>query len=384
MRGARGRRFAVACAFFLSCALGSAVAAEPGAAGANPEQPDHLDSIARLFAGLAPSHADHADLARAGVWKDHSRAMQASWSRVRDGQLAAMKTWRTAELPKQCPVGHTLFYPFSGPDFLNAYALFPDCDTFVLFGLEPVGEVRDPGAMTRPEFTQLLADVRRGMINLFARNYFVTITMKKQLQTNQLHGVLPVLMMSMVLSGAEVVRIGPPPFPRTAGPTRGLDGVAIDFRTPGSTRTRRVNYFSFDASNQGLTHYPEFLKYLRGLAPTATLIKSASYLLHVSEFSQMRDVLLDTSAFLIQDDTGLPYSLLRKRGWKVRLYGRYGVPIPPFEGKYQTALAAAYDATQPAPLPFRFGYQRNQGENYFNLMVGRRSPAARQQKSDVR
>ena len=348
------------------------------------EPPKHLDSIARLLAGLPPSHADHTNLADDKLWKDHRRAIQASWSRARDGQLAAMKTWRDAELPRQCPVGNTLFYPFSGPDFLNAYTLFPDCNMFVMFGLEPVGEVPNPAAMTHREFARLLADAREAMINLFARNYFVTTTMKKNMKSDQVHGVLPVLMITMALSGVEVVRIGPPPFPRATGGKRELDGVAIDFRAPGSPGMRRVLFYSLDASDKGLADYPEFVKYLRGLAPTTTLIKSASYLLHITEFRKMRNVLLDTSAFLVQDDTGLPYALLRKHGWDVQAYGSYSMPIPPFENKFQSELAAVYDDGKARALPFRFGYQLNQGEKHSTLMVGRRSPVPRQSGSDVR
>ena len=44
-------------------------------------------------------------------------------------------------LPPGCPVGKTLLYPFAGPDFFNAWWMFPECETFVLFGLEHIGEV---------------------------------------------------------------------------------------------------------------------------------------------------------------------------------------------------------------------------------------------------
>lgn len=366
---------AVAYALFLFSLAGS-VTAQGTAAGPAPVQ--QYDSTARLLAGLKPTHPDHTALTTK-AWAAHSRTIQASWARVRDGQLAAMKTWRTTELPKQCPVGNTLFYPFSGPDFLNAYTFFPECDTYVLFGLEKVGSMPDPAALKEKEFAQLLTDVRRAMINLFNRNYFVTTTMSKDFRTSHLHGMLPVMLMSMVLSGVEVVSIGAPPFAPVTGPNgkRRIDGVAIDFRVPGSPRMRRVIFYSLDASDKGLAEYPEFEKYLRGLAPTTTLIKSASYLLHITEFSKMRNVLLDNSEFLLQDDTGLPFAQLNKRGWKVQPYGRYGVPIKPFQGHHQKDLAALFKAGA-KPLPFRFGYLRDEEENFPHLLVGRKTPAARQ------
>lgn len=376
------RLFAAFSAIFLWYAA-AGHAATPADTGTTPPAQQQIDSVARLLAGLPPGAA-HAELASTKAWIAHREAMQKSWLRVRDGQLAAMQTWRSTQLPKDCPVGNTLFYPFSGPDFLNANVLFPGCDNYVLFGLEPVGEMPNPGAMTAPEYAKLLTSVRDAMINLFSRNYFVTSRMKLNLQKTQLKGVLPVLTMSMVLAGAEVTAIGAAPFPSTTGKKHNLDGVAIDYRMPGSPRPKRLIYYTLDASDKGLADYPEFLTYLRQLEPTTTLIKSASYLLHITEFRKMRNVLLDTSAFLVQDDSGLQYDLLRKRGWEVRPYGTYTVPIPPFEKKFQPELAALFESGKAQPLPFRFGYHLNLNDTRSTLMVARRPPTAPAKKPDVR
>jgi len=378
------RLAAAASALFLSCALSTGIAAEPGAAGSQPAQPEHLDSVARLLAGIPPSHSAHAELATTKAWIKHSSTMQKSWAQARDGQLATMKTWRATQLPKSCPVGDTLFYPFSGPDFLNAYTLFPECDTYVMFGLEAIGVMPNPAAMTAPELAKLLSNVRAAMTNLFARNYFVTSTMKMQLERDQLRGVLPVLMMSMVLAGAEVVGTAPAPVPDAAGKKHNLRGVTIEYRIPGSPRLKRVIYYSLDASDKGLADYPQFLTYLRELAPTTTTVKSASYLMHITEFRKMRTLVLESSAYLLQDDTGVPYKELRKRGYELQIYGNYSVPIPPFEPQFQSELAELYDAGKAKPLPFRFGYHLNLNDKRTNLMIARRSAVAGQQPPDRR
>jgi hypothetical protein len=351
-------------------------AARPALAQAGPDP--RLDSVARLLAGLPPTRPEHAALANTASWKEHSRALQESWARVRDGQRAAMVAWRATELPAGCPVGQTLFYPFSGPDFLNAHWLFPDCANRVMFGLERIGVVPAVEEMTEKEFAQLLANVRSFMINLFARNYFVTDTMLKDLRTEQrLQGVVPVFMVLMALSGVEVLRVAPLALERAPGAKparpggRGIRGITIDYRVPGPSPERRLNYFSLDATDAALADYPEFLDYLRAMGPTTTLIKSASYLLHGNEFNRVRGIVLDQTRFLVQDDTGLQYTRLIKRGFEVRVYGSYGVPIPPFEGAFQSALAAAYQKQNPPLLPFRFGYHRNRGDVRSTLMVAR-------------
>jgi len=375
----RGRLHAAACAL-LFCFTATHAAAQTPA----PAQPSNIDSVARLIAGLTPSNPEHVELASGTAWQKHSTAMLKSWSKVRDGQLAAMKTWRATELPAKCPVGNTLFYPFSGPDFLNAWTLFPECETYVMFGLEPIGKMPDPSKMGPKEFAKLLATVRDAMANLFERNYFVTNTMRRNLRTEQLRGVVPIFTMSMVFSGVEVVGIGPAPFPKVTGKKSRLDGVAIDYRVPGSGRTQRVIYYSVDISDKGLADYPEFLTYLRGLTPTTTLVKAASYLMHIKEFSKIRGVLLDTSEFLLQDDTGIPYNFLVKRGFTVQPYGIYKKPIPPFEPQYQPSLTALYQSTKAPALPFRFGYHTSLAESRSTLLIGRRTQTAPQQRSDAR
>jgi len=368
-----------ACALFIR----SALAGTPQKA---PESGLVISSTARLLAGLAPMDPEQADFAQSEVWRKYSARLQASWDRLQQEQVAPLKAWRDANLPQGCPVGSTLLYPFSGPDFFNAYWLFPDCDTYVFFGLEHVGDVPVVKGMTEKQFAHLLGSVHDAMANLFARNYFITSKMGTTLRNADLHGVLPIIMVSMAFAGIDVERVEPlvlAPLPRSdsshrtdAGPPvlRHAEGVTIKFRRSGSQRTQTLRYFSVDASNAGAVRYPEFFAYLRGLAPTTTLIKSASYLLHANIFKSMRNVLLDATGFLVQDDTGLPFGILLKRGWNVRVFGRYVVPIRPFEGYYQQALADLYGKQKPERLSFRFGYRASPRDDRSNLMVGNPAP----------
>ncbi len=341
---------------------------------------EKINATAYFMAGLADSRYS---IAQTAAFKEHSTFMRAAWTRLNGRQVAAMTSWRDTELGKTCPAGGTLMYPFSGPDFLNAHWLFPGCETIVMFGLEHIGEVPNIDAMTERALVQLTADVRTALSNFIDRNYFITDSMARQLRTSQLRGVLPIFMLSMALSGMEIVRISPhnlAPLPRDTPaegqPMRQLKGVTIEFLAPGSASTRRVHYFTVDAADKSLAHYPEFLAYVRSLAPTTTFIKSASYLLHNNEFRQMRSALLDISGVIVQDDTGVPYAMLENHGWNVQLHGRYGRPIPPFGGAYQVELSRAYKAQEPAPLPFTFGYQYHDfRDTRSNLIVAQRAAA---------
>lgn len=346
-----------------------------------------INSSARLMAGVQGSDSRFA---RTGAWKEHSQFMRASWERLNGRQVAAMNAWRDEQLGRACPAGRTLMYPFSGPDFLNAHWLFPGCDTIVMFGLEHIGEVPDVDTLNERALVQLTADVRKAMANFIDRNYFITDSMAKQLRTSHLQGVVPIFMLSMALSGMDILSVAPlelAPMSRGVTPAEGqpmrqLKGVTIEFLAPGATSPQRLNYFSVDAADKGLAHYPEFLAYVRKLAPTTTFIKSASYLLQGSEFREMRSALLEISSFVVQDDSGLPYALLQNQGWKVHLHGRYDRPIPPFGGSFQVALNRAYKAQDPAPLPFTFGYQYHDfRDSRSNLIVAQRQGTGAQKRS---
>jgi hypothetical protein len=350
-----------------------------------------LNSAARLMAGLSPMHPGHFDFAQSAAWKEHSAAMTSGWAILRASRVAAMESFRNESISRTCPVGKTLLYPFSGPDFLNAYWLFPECETFVMFGLEHIGDVPNLDAMNERDLTRLMGDVRAATADLFQRNYFITENMTRQLHTPQLRGVVPLFMISMAMSGVEILRMVPHELgPVAAGeplaePDAAVEavsskrslrkprGMQIEFRAPGSAVVRRVVYYTVDVSDSSMARYPEFLAFLRKTGPTTTLLKSASYLLHAREFSRLRSTLLGVSQFLVQDDSGLPYKTLVSRGWEFRLHGTYAVPIPPFEGAFQPTLQAAYRKQSPEPLPFDFGYHySDRRDQRANVMIGRK------------
>jgi hypothetical protein len=61
-----------------------------------------------------------------------------SWERLQKKNIDAIVKWRCENLPKK--YNKTIFYPYSGPDILNAVVLFsPDGDDYIMFGLEPCG-----------------------------------------------------------------------------------------------------------------------------------------------------------------------------------------------------------------------------------------------------
>jgi hypothetical protein len=359
-------------AFAAACSLASGAAAT--ALPATPADA-RITSTARLLAGVAPDYAPLERIATLDAWQTHRATMAPKWERLQRERLSVIETWRNQTLGSDAVDCRTLLYPFSGPDFLNAYLLFPRCDTYVMFGLEPPGTVPAFEGMSADEAGLFLKDMRVALTDFLERNYFITSRMAKQLQTPRLKGVLPLMLASMGLLDVRIIAVEPFDFgpgseaARRAG--RRAQGVKVTFSQAQIGKPQTLYYLSLDATDKALAANPEFLPFLAQFGSSVTFLKSASYLLHGNEFAGTRKVLLDTTDLLVQDDTGIPYRYLRERGFEVRLFGRYARPIRDFNYGYQHDLAAAYRTNgKVADLPFPFGYHWQDGRSGLILARG--------------
>jgi hypothetical protein len=353
--------------FILLAALVATSLAAPAAAQESASA-QRATTTAQLLAGIAPAPGDPAidRLAALECWKEQRRWMEAQWSQVRT-RLSAMEQWRAHEVRTREAQNKTLLYPFSGPDFLNAYTLAPDHARYIFFSLERPGALPDLQSLSVKEFAQLLRDTRAALRDIFERNYFITDYMTKQLATPQIKGTVPVIATMMALMHLDIVKIEPVDlFPELTGayqkpganrPRKLLRGVRIDFVDPKRGHPQQLYYFSLDASDKALEFYPDFIEWVGRNRPATAFLKSASYLLHDNQFAKTREMLLAAADIVIQDDTGIPYRLLARSPWQVRLYGRYAKPIKLLSYGYQPDLEAAYRVQLAAPaLPFPFGY----------------------------
>jgi hypothetical protein len=293
--------------------------------------------------------------------------MAAQWNQARE-RISTIENWRAQQIRMTAAHKRTLLYPFSGPDFLNAYALFPDHGQHVFFSLERPGALPDLESVSASQFGKLLEDVRSAFRDIFERNYFITDYMSKQLTTPWVRGTVPVMATMMALLNQRIVRIEPldlfPELTRsyestiaTKHPRRLMRAVRIEYVGANGGAVRRVHYISVDATDKALEFYPDFPQWLAEHRPATVLLKSASYLLHDRQFEKTRNMILATADLVIQDDTGIPYRYLNQPPWQVRLYGQYQKPIKSLRYGYQPDLEAAFkSAAATAELPFPFGY----------------------------
>jgi hypothetical protein len=333
------------------------------------------NDTARFLAGMPPSaESPLTRLTKDPVWQRHARFLDSAFAQLEERQLSKIRTWADANLAAPRP---TMFYMFSGPDFLYADAFYSKATTYVLSALEPPGSVPDLMKLPPGGLDPALNNVEHSMGSILNFSFFITKRMKVDLRAGQLNGTLPILYVLLARSGKTIRDVS-----QVALDNKGAAYFANENPGPNATRGVRVvfaggdgeqktlYYFSTDLSNSGVRS-SGFLKFCETLAPANSLIKSASYLLHAGNFSTVRDFILANSATIIQDDSGIPLTAYNPRKWRFFPFGRYAGPIAEFPGRYQPAYAELFRRSQ--PMDFGIGYRWRSYES--NLLLSVKLPA---------
>ncbi|MEH2518541.1 hypothetical protein V1279_004114 [Bradyrhizobium sp. AZCC 1610] len=333
-----------------------------------------VDDTAKFLAGMMPSaESPLAPLTKDPAWQRHAKFFDTAFEKLEQRQISRIRAWADTNLAAPRP---TMFYMFSGPDFLYANAFYSKASTYVLSALEPVGSVPDLSRLPRGGIASALYNVERSLGSILSFSFFITKQMKTDLQAGQISGTLPILYVFLARSGMTVKSVSPISLDdkgaayfagENPGPNA-VRGVRIIFSgSDGQEKT--LYYFSTDLSNSGVKA-SGFLNFCATLAPGNSLIKSASYLLHSGNFTTVRDFLLNNSATIIQDDSGIPLAYYSTKKWRLFPFGRYLGPIDEFAGRYQESYAALFRRAQ--PLDFGIGYRWRTPET--NVLLSVRLP----------
>ena len=327
-----------------------------------------IDDTARLLAGMPPSSdSPLTPLTKDPAWQHHARSFDAAFAQLDQRQLSRIRAWAEANLAAPKP---TMFYMFSGPDFLYADAFYPHATTYVLSALEPPGSVPDLTRLPRGSVDTALYNIEHSLGTILSFSFFITKHMKVDLHVGQVSGTLPILYVFLVRSGKTIRDVttisldesGMVHESADAGPAR---GVRIAFSGKDGVE-KTLYYFSTDLSNSGVRS-SGFLKFCATLAPGNSLIKSASYLLHSGNFSTVRDFILVNSATIIQDDSGIPLAYYNSKNWRFFPFGHYAGPISEFPSRYQQSYAELFRHAQ--PIDFGIGYRWRSHESNLLLAV---------------
>jgi len=329
------------------------------------------DDLAAFMSGFPGTSDAWKGKEEAESWRAFAKSAAEHWTLFDTAILEPMKKWAGEDLRESGLVTKTLFYPFGGPDFVTAFAFYPDSEKTVLMGLEPVGNLPD-FEEAGPEWTgHFFKDFDTILSDFLKRGYFVTEHMNDVFAKNRVDGALPLVTFFLKRTGhsiAGVKRLAvdekgewveTPYAPLKRLPKRPY-GVKIEYVKSGDGAARSVYYFSCDLADAAFRKDSPLYRLFESFGAVTTFIKSASYLLHYGDFANIRDMILANSSYVLEDDTGIPYRYFKRQGWEIQLYGAYAKPIEDFPPIVeQKDLKAAFEdpALKVRMLPFHFGYR---------------------------
>jgi len=323
------------------------------------------DDCARFIAGMNGRQGSLRLYEDTPTWTRYARFINQIWERFDQQHLAPMREWAAQELGEVKTA--VVFYPFSGPDFINLYTLFPHAKTYLMIALEPVGEVPDFATTDNDRF---FAGMTRSLYDLLQLNFFITDKLKHSLSKGELEGILPILLFFLAREEAQVLNMrywimkpdgtieeSLTTCPRVSGGEE-LAGVRLEFANAGTEDRQTLYYFQVNLRNNFLARQDKFISFLRGFAPFTTFAKAASYLMHRPGFSDIRQLILEQSRFVLESDSAIPVKYFERNAWNLKFYGTYTSPIARFKRFRQQDLAEIYQqGDEVYPLPFGIDYR---------------------------
>lgn len=341
-------------------------------------QPSRFTDAAKFLAGMKVEKTSPLTKSlKEQSWQAHAKFFDYAWAKLDNQQLSKVRKWAGTELASLNLSTPTIFYPFSGPDFLYAYSFFPNSSEYVLVGLEPVGEIPNLDELSASsEIGRNLHWLESSMADVMQLSFFKTKEMAKDFKETRLKGVLPILFVFLARTNNTIQDVNYIDLDKD-GTVHVLNrsqkgkpalGVKIDFIPAGEYTPRSLYYFSTDLSDQGLQKSPEFRAFVQNLPIPTTYLKAASYLMHQNGFTNIRNLILSQSSSLLQDDSGMPLKSFNRSKWDLKFYGSYIQPIDLFKRYYQSDLRKVYENNKTIkPLNFGIGYQFQ--VNHSNLML---------------
>ena len=355
-----------------ACALlASTLTLTAGSISATAAERANSADTARFMAGLKPAEGSPlTGMTITGSWKRHARSLNSGWARLEKNQLSKIRDWSSANLKDP---GKTLYYMFSGPDFLYANTLFPDASTYVFAGLEPVGTEPDLMNISSGKRAVGLSKLRSSMNTVLRLSFFITKKMNTNLRGSGFRGAVPILYVFLARADKQVQDISYVKLNKDGSlatletkDARKATGAKITFTDKEGGASKTLYYFSTNISNGGLKR-SGFKTFLSSLGAGDAFVKSASYLLHSGNFSTIRNFLMNQTKRIVQDDSGIPLRHFKKDGWKFTPYGKYLGPIGVFSGRYQRSMARLFSKKNRKPIKFGIGYRWRRGTS--NLLV---------------
>lgn len=322
-------------------------------------------------------------------WNNPDLAIFKSAKGVRHSALQRLdvaRNWVETEMADFNKGCKTLLYAFGGADIINAQTFFPECQRYIMIGLEPVGAFPDIVGLTENKdvkrFNAILRGALQSQTELVQRGYIVTARTRGLLASSQFDSNVALIAYLLVwnvntLVSSKPFCLGTDGREIWSGSAYNapncrpgqVSGVEINFLNS-RNEARSVVYISTDLGDTSFNTSHPLWAYLnhtkaRDGRPFVAMHKAASYLMYGGGFTHIRGYVLNNASQVLQDHSGIPYQFFANERWSGKFYGDLQQPLDPaFQGVNLNELRQVYypahagGRKDPAipDLTFSYGY----------------------------
>ena len=212
----------------------------------------------------------NSDISKKNKFLENCTASNALWNKMNTNLLTPISNWKSSALPESCINTDFLFYPFSGPDFLIPNTLFTQTKHIVMFGLELPG--KDMSKYGNEFALNSMPLMQKSLRDYFGKSYFITKNMMKDLKSDSLNGVTPLISTFLVKSNFKLISIknfklnaaGEKvyfEFEKDTFSYANIYGVEINY-TKDLINSLQIDYLSFNAEDPSMQNHPEIMQLL--------------------------------------------------------------------------------------------------------------------------
>ena len=341
---------------------------------------DSLNALADIMSGITDTNSIYEYIQVTSDFKSFSKNFDKRWHVYDSTRLNNLRKFKENEISIIVKPQTTLFYPFSGPDILHAQTFFPEADKYVMIGLEPVGSLPEFKKEETDSLDTYFNKVNTSLNAILKFSFFRTQSMKNDLKNKEVDGTLHLLFLFLKRTGNQFCSAKPVTvdslgaieyvksfsnLKKLKTNTRGVEIQFVDI----NKKPKTLYYYSLNAADGGLKFNKGFMAYLNNMGTINTYLKGASYLMHKNYFSMVRNVILNQSQHVVQDDSGIAfhYFIDDTHKWNYSFFGQYLKPIPMFSQFYQADLDSLYKKQGAKPIGFGIGY--NFKDKNSNFMI---------------
>jgi hypothetical protein len=330
-----------------------------------------LTAFARYIAGVHDANND--SLEQSEFWKLHAAKTDLRWRLLMQNVGTPISTWVTEKNYLGSKAPKTLLYPFAGGDFFYANLFYPNRDTVIMIGLEPVGGEFGVKEVESAKLEDYLTTLDRCMFYPHKLGFFRTLSMDDDFAHELMNGTFHTFLFYLARNGfdlhyVEYFNVDAQGNSVAVEPGAEAKGLKIGYSNKSDKTVKQLVYISQDISNTANQKSPGTINYLKQRGSVVSFFKAASYLMYKDYFSDITNVVLGQSKIILQDDSGMPLAAMKQGGFEAEVLGEYTKTINLFSNYFQKDMREEYVSKKPAKLPFTIGYNAEFGE--CNLQLG--------------